>query len=125
MIACVVVLMFSGIMFTACGGVNPYSIKGITLKGKAECKVIWGEDATQADKDELWSQLNATNNEGFEQKYSERAGEFYETWTCVFKNDGSVEVTLTEYDEPETETWYFTQTEDLKIIQTYYDAVNR
>jgi len=124
-IACAFVLVVSGVMLTACGGsgkANPYSIKGVTLKGTSECIIVWGENATQADKEELWTQLGATNDKEFEQKYSEMAGEFYKSWTCVFKNDGSVEVTMTEHEEPETETWYFTQTEDLKTIQTYYDA---
>lgn len=121
-IACAFVLVLSGFMLTACGGANPYSVKGVTLKGTAECKVVWGENATQQEKEELWSQVDVTTDEEFMQKYSEMAGEFYETWSLVFKNDGSIEATLTEHDEPETEIWYFTQTEDLKTIQTYYDA---
>lgn len=121
MIACAFVIAFSGIMLTACGA-NAFDIKGVTLKGTSECIVIWGENATQTEKEELWSQLDATNNEEFTQKYSEIAGEFYETWTLVFNADGSVQVTLTEHEEPETNTWYYTQTEDLKTIQLYYDA---
>ena len=120
-IACAFMLVFSGVMLTACGG-GAFNVKGVTLKGTSECKVVWGESATQEEKEELWGQLDATNNEDFTQKYSEEAGAFYESWTCVFKDDGSVEVTLTEHDEPETETWYYTQTEDLKTVQFYYDA---
>ena len=120
MIACSFVIIFLGVMLTACGG-GAYDIKGTTLKGTAECKVVWGENATQAEKEELWSEVGATNDEEFEQIYSELEGEFYKTWTCVFKNDSSIEVTI-EDEGPELLTWYFIQSEDFKTIQTYYDV---
>lgn len=120
-IACAFVIMFSGALLTACGQ-NAFDIKGVTLKGTAECKIVWGPNASQEDKEELWGEVGATNDEEFAQMYSEMGGEFYETWTCVFNQDGSVVVTLTEHDEPETITWHYVQSQDLKTIQTYTDA---
>ena len=121
MIACAFVIIFSGAMLTACGG-GAYNIKGTTLKGTAECKIVWGENATQQNKEAMWSKNGVTNDDELAQKFAEQDGEFYETWKCIFNNDGSLEVTLTEHEDPETETWYFTQTEDFNTIQTYFDA---
>ena len=116
------ILMFSGVMLTACGGANPYSVKGVTLRGTSECIIVWEENATQLNKEYMWNKNGVTNDEELVNELSEQGGSFYETWECVFKNDGSMDVTLTENQEPETETWYFTQTEDFKTIQTYFDA---
>lgn len=114
MIACAFVIVLSGVILTACGGAKPYSVKGVTLQGTEKCSIVWNDDATQQDKDDLWSIVNATNDEEFEQKYSEDLGEFYKSFTFAFNSDGTVTVTRNE-----TQTLYYTQTEDLKTIAVY------
>ncbi len=117
-IACALIVVVSGAALAGCGGNKPYSVKGVKLTGTAECTVVWGDSATQQDKDELWGQLDATNNEEFEQNMSEMAKEFYEASWFDFKKDG----TFTAYMDESEQSGYYVQSEDLKTITLYRNA---
>ena len=120
MIACAFVLVLSGTLLTACGGANPYSVKGVTLNGTAEITVVWWEEATQEEKNKAWEIFGsgATNDSEFEQNLSEEWGEHYAATWIDFKEDGSFTAYLNESEI----SGYYVQSEDLKSISLYEDA---
>ena len=119
--ACAVVVALSGLLLGGCGGGKPYSLAGTTLRGTSECIIVWGESATQQDKEALWAEFGVTNDEDCANKYAENAGDFHSTMTFVFAEDGTVSMTYKEHEEPETHVFYYVQSEDLKSVQMYYN----
>ena len=49
-ITCALVVVLSGVLMTACSA-KPYDVKGVTFNAKADCSIVWGENATQTDKE--------------------------------------------------------------------------
>lgn len=78
---------------------------------------MWQEDATQQDKENLWGNFNAANDEEFVQKYSEESGDFYKSFTFSFNDDGTVLCSKNE-----SGALYYTQTDDLKTVRIYKNA---
>ena len=115
LIVCTFVLALSSTLLTACSDGNPYSIKGVTLNGTDNCIIAWEDDATQQDKEDLWGNFNATNDEEFVQNYTEEEGEFYKSFTFAFNNNETVVCT----QNADEKTYYYTQSEDLKSVRIY------
>ena len=117
-ITCALVVVLSGVLMTACSA-KPYDVKGVTFNAKADCFVVWGEEATQRDKDYLYEDFEATNDAELEASIEAgEAGQHFGGFTFTFNEDG---LCIVSYAEGE-ETFYYVQSEDLKNIKLYDNA---
>ncbi len=117
-IACAFVVLFSGVLLAACGAKKPYSVEGVTFKGTEECTVVWGADATEADKQHIWENMESSGDKEMIAKFAAQMADIVKEISLTFYEDGSFEYV----NGSSTETCYYAQSEDLQIVELYHDA---
>ena len=117
-VACAFVVLFSGVLLAACGSEKPYSVQGKSFKGTDSCIVVWGEDATETDKEHIWEAMESAGDEEMTAKFAAQMAETVKGISLEFHEDGSFEYV----NGSDTETCYYVQSEDLTIVDLYHDA---
>ena len=121
-IACAFVFMLSGALLTACGGAAPFNVKGVSLKGTAECILVWGEEISEQDKQDIYAENDITSEEELNAMYSNWLGEQIKTYTYTYNTDGTLLIKAFAEGETHEIEGYYAQSEDLKTITNYHDA---